>query len=530
MIKRSLLTSVIACLFVSCWVDSTPAQQFDWQQVGLERAWKFQAPTDPARSGDLSAATFVSSERKRTVYEVSYEGGPKSVFVSGQIDRSGNRLDAAAAAFQADVELRTMKALGHDDAKIESREVPDVSLLVQTGSGQLLLLDGETGQLRWDITVGKHNLTNQKPAIGERYVAAVNGSTLYVINKETGKLEQTRALTGIPDAGPTIAGEKLFVPTMGRPFEVYSLLDGELHLPAKFRASYGRITSPPVATPLSVTWATDRGFLFMADPITGVSTARVESRRGIVGAPAFIPPDWVVVSIEDGYVLAVELQRQVIQWEFFTGQSLSESPFAMSSTVYVPSAQDELFALNVEDGKLKWNASDVSRVISGMDDRLYCVDSKGQLSILDVADGRKVAGAPIGPKDLVLTNGLTDRIYIVRHTGMIECVRADGAQWPTLHFPLAASDTADDKPAMKAAEEETASPGDEGSELTAAEVDDVMASDEDENPFGTDDEANPFGEDEAEEMGADDGFDDENPFDVGDDEDPFGDTGDDPFG
>ncbi len=412
-------------------------------------------------------------------------------------------------------------------------------LLVQTGSGQLLLLDGESGQLRWSINVGKHNLTNQKPAIGENYVAAVKGSTLYIINAETGKLEQEHRLRGIADAGPTIAGESLMVPTIGRPFEVYSLDPAALHRLPSLRASYGRITSPPVATPQSLTWATDRGFLFVADPQTGIPLARVEARKGIVGAPVFIPPDRVVVGIEDGYVLAVELASQIIQWEFFTGQSLDQPPYAMDGTVYVPTSQNELFALDVETGKAKWSTAGVRRVISGLGEQLYCEGPRGELITVHTDDGRQIGELAIGNADQVLTNVLTDRIYIVRGNGRIECVHEEGARWPTLHIPLIADEAAGDTASSEDADavEEPASSGGTGDEENpfsgpAAVMDDgdPFAAAGDENPFAGENnlEATDAAMEDDNTQAADDLEDaakDDNPF---DDEDPFG--SDDPFG
>ena len=538
MITRILkLTLHVICCF-GLVASHAAAQNLDWNQYGLERAWSFQAPTEPARAGAISVDKFVSGVKKRTVYEVTYAGGSKSIYVAGQVGRNGVRLDAESAAFQADVELRTLKALGHEDAKVDTREVPDVSLLVQTGSGQLLLLDGETGELRWNLTIGKPNLTNQSPAVGEDYVAAVNGTSLYIIDKEIGKLEQVHKLSGIPDAGPTIAGNQLMVPILRRPFEVYSLEGGALHKPARFRASFGRVTSAPVATPTHITWATDRGYLFLADTSEGLPMARVEARRGIVGAPAFVAPGWIIVGIEDGYVLATDLQTQMIQWEFFTGESLTATPYAFNETVYVATSQNQLFALNAEDGALKWRSTGVTQVVSGLEDRLYCVDPNGDLAILDVSDGRQVTSVPLDRRDRVLMNPLTDRVYVVHHSGLIECVRAEGARWPTVHVPLVAPDEAIESSDEESPLQEPDSPGfDSDAATNGSDTDEAMGSAEPaDDPFGSDD-ANPFdtdGDDPFGSSAADDATDDsaadeENPFATGD-EDPFADAGDDPFG
>jgi outer membrane protein assembly factor BamB len=547
-ISRRAYLVVVGLVCVLASVSS--AQLNTWEQAGMEVAWDFQAPTEPARSGDVFVTSHVSAKQKRTVYEVHHKGGPTTVFAAGQVDREGRRLDAAAAAFQADVELRTLKALGHDDAKIEVREVPQVSLLMQTGSGQLLLLDGETGELRWSVVIGKHNLTNLQPALGEDHVIAINGSTLYIINVETGKLEAERRLHGIPDAGPTIAGEQAIVPIMGRPFEVYSLSEGQLNQTPMFRASFGRVTGNPVATPLSVIWATDRGHVFMANPTTAIPTARIEARKGIVGTPAFVPPDWVVFGVEDGYVMAVELQQQVIQWEFFSGQSLSEPPYALDKAVYVPTSQNELIKLNASDGQLQWETTGVRRVVSGLRDRLYCESTNGDLVTLDTKAGRLLGRAPLSRQDHMLTNTLTDRIYLVRGNGLIECLRATGARWPTLHLPLPQLDTDEQTPVDGESETAISEPDSLGDSDDAGDIseddpfadnatpadsmdeEDPFAAGDDQDPFATDagDEQNPFAEGTSDDAGSDDADEEEDPFGAdSDEEDPFAESDDDPF-
>ena len=491
---KTMQRTILFGFIILCGGSLLCAQTTNWESAGLEQAWQFQVPTHVARMGFPSVVPYVSGVEKRTVYEVSQEGGPTSIFTSGQVDRAGVVLDDAAAARQADIELRTLKALGHESAVLNTRQVPQVRLLVQTGSGQLLLLDGETGQLDWSLSVGEWNAPTYPPAIGEHHAVAVRGSHLYMINLATGKLEHDHLTRGIPDAAPAIASRTVVLPTMRGPFEVYSLVAADMHRPPRLRASFGRATSPPVGTPQSIAWATDRGFLFLADPIDAIPQARIVVRQGILGAPAFVPPDHMVMTVADGYVLAVGLERQLVAWEFFTGQSISEPPYALGDTIYVTTAENRLYALNSEDGRLKWRAPGVSRVVNGLDERLFCESPDGQLITVDAANGQIQGAVNLGLGDQLLTNKLTDRIYLVRHNGVIECLRASGARWPTLHLPLPEVLPEDEPPAAGEEVPTTAADKEPHPVPQSTDAENPFAVPADEEPV--DEEPNPFAADE----------------------------------
>ena len=133
--------------------------------------------------------------------------------------------------------------------------------------------------------------------------------------------------------------------------------------------------------------------------------------------------------------------------------------------------------------------------------------------------------------DRLLANKQTDRIYLVRENGVIECIRAAEARWPTLHLPLPEVLPSEEPPAT-GEEAPTAAPEEPLAESTAPE--DPFAVPADEEPL--DEEPNPFAA-EA-EMAAPEAAEeedpfatgDDDPFAAGDDEDPFATDDEDPFG
>src|SRR6185369_8911748 len=57
------------------------------------------------------------------------------------------------------------------------------SLLVQTTRGTVALLDGETGRTLWATQVGPSDRVSTEPDANEEFVAVVNGSVLYVLDR-----------------------------------------------------------------------------------------------------------------------------------------------------------------------------------------------------------------------------------------------------------------------------------------------------------------------------------------------------------
>src|SRR5258708_238229 len=78
-------------------------------------------------------------------------------------------------------------------------------LCVQTDQAKIHALDAETGRTLWAVQVGRRGYPTQAPAANSRYIALVNGSTLFVLDRETGKQKWMRQMRGSPGAGPALS-------------------------------------------------------------------------------------------------------------------------------------------------------------------------------------------------------------------------------------------------------------------------------------------------------------------------------------
>ena len=65
-------------------------------------------------------------------------------------------------------------------------------------------------------------LLTSEAAANEEYVAVVNGSMLYVLDRVGGSVRWQRRLRGAPGAGPALSETQVFVPMIDGMVEAYS--------------------------------------------------------------------------------------------------------------------------------------------------------------------------------------------------------------------------------------------------------------------------------------------------------------------
>ena len=209
------LVGVVA-LPVCCQAQSRSYQALrEMDALGLVSAWQTQLSTLGALDERAHLNLHVSPTLVRKIYDV-VEDGRRTSFAG------------PTAAHDADIRLRTL-LMSDRQATLEVREVPLITLYVQTGSGKLEAIDGETGERRWSVGIGGPGAPQFTPMGNDDHVVAVSGASLYVISPATGKLIFERSLVGMAEVGPTVVGDKAFLGTMGGEFHVYSLHEDSRH-------------------------------------------------------------------------------------------------------------------------------------------------------------------------------------------------------------------------------------------------------------------------------------------------------------
>ena len=257
--------------------DSGLISQVDARRYGLERAWFTQVSLDSARGRMTDLTYFVSATQSHTVYEVRYQDR-KQTFSERDTDRFGDLLGKEAAEKEAKAFVEELK-LREIEGKLQTIQVPEITLYVVTDRAVLHAIDAETGRTRWTTVVGNRNYPTERPGISENYVAVLNGSTLHLLKRDTGEMAWIRKIQGVASAGPALTEEYVIVPTFTGGVEWYDI--EETRTLPEISRSNGRVLIQPTVTPLSVLWPTDRGLLYVARTTqkTAVSHGSQESDR-----------------------------------------------------------------------------------------------------------------------------------------------------------------------------------------------------------------------------------------------------------
>ncbi len=96
----------------------------------------------------------------------------------------------------------------------------------------------------------------------------------------------------------------------------------------------------------------------------------------------------------DGYMYCLNERKGNIVWRFTTGEPILNSPVALD-TRCMHFERGNMFAIDVNTAAERWVTSGIRSYLAGNDKRLYCLDDRGDLAILD-ADERQPAGQLAG--------------------------------------------------------------------------------------------------------------------------------------
>jgi outer membrane protein assembly factor BamB len=309
----------------------------------------------------------------------------------------------------------------------------DGMLLVQTTGGSLAALDAETGRTLWTTQIGPRGRLTSEAAANKQFVAAVNGSTLYVIDRATGAIQWQRRMGGAPGTGTAVSETHAFVPMVDGRIEGYALAAGAKQTPWTYKSA-GRMLTPPMITGQTVSWTTEQGYFYVADPAAKGVRYRLETRDAIHAAPGYWTPNLYAGS-SDGFVYAVNEASGKISWKFSIGDAIYEPPVAIHDRVFAISQFDGMTCLDAKSAAQQWVAPGIRQFLAASPARVYVCDDVGRMVVLDIETGTRLAAMPLVDVALRLTNGRSDRIYLVGEGGAVQCLREVQSKTPVLHVP-----------------------------------------------------------------------------------------------
>ncbi|MEM7784187.1 MAG: PQQ-binding-like beta-propeller repeat protein [Planctomycetota bacterium] len=381
------------------------------------------------------------NENKPTTHFTIEAGSFRESFSQNKLNPFGEPMgvDGAVAYVEMRKEILAaeMENDGVKEPKIDVKQytLPMTTIYTLTSDALVKAIDADTGKTRWSTKVG----SAAQPSIGigssDKYVAAINGSTLYLLESETGKVLWSIGCRDAVAASPAVSDERVYVPLINGRLEAFSIEDKGVNSTAFVVMGQG--TSRPLITERVVAWPDQRGVFSIAGRFnTKAISYQLRSDDGIVCSPVYDDGIFYVTSL-DGFVYAMEEKQGSLLWQASTGRSISESPVVHQGFVFVINENNEMFKFNSKTGLLAagWKAprQNVKKFLGASKDNLYVLDRFGQLIVISQANGSTLSSVKFGDVSNVLPNIETDRIFVASRQGMIQCIRERQRPIPYFH-------------------------------------------------------------------------------------------------
>ena len=196
-----------------------------------------------------------------------------------------------------------------------------------------------------------------------------------------------------------------------------------------------------------------------------------------------------------------------LEWIYRLPQSITAKPLVdvTNGLVYVSTEAGELTAIEDSTGYPAWNqivygTARIQAPVAICNGSVICRTFSRSLAAYDIRSGQLLGQSEPGPlSDLILTNSMTDRLYVLGVRGELSCYRPIGRMLPKISAAYDGSEIA--KPGDRGSSSETAP-----ARSTSDNWDDFDSSDSDtsSDPFEISDDMDPFSE--AENPFDDNGF------------------------
>ena len=345
--------------------------------------------------------------------------------------------------------------------RVENVNFDGELLTIQTKRGVIQTIDGETGETLWATNVSSPRLFTSSVGVGPDHAVLANGSHLLVFDRKTGKQVWSRKLSGGVIGAPGVSDDFVFVPKVDGNLEVYSLDKprawsevrsvSDTQFPVWRFNSHGKTMVQPTIFDGIFGWSNDRATFYVARIKPMEILFRLETFEDVVVPPVKIGSFLYVVSA-DGYLYKVNTKTGDIRWRFSTGTPLIYRPIARDGFVYISTPQGGLYRIladkdvaqkaglldrdngneqnlnasslksSIEEGNEVWFNPDIARVLSVTPKRIFGLDRRDNLQIVDTETGQSLGNVPTEGVSIPITNPLTGRIYLASTDGLIQCI------------------------------------------------------------------------------------------------------------
>lgn len=315
------------------------------------------------------------------------------------------------------------------------------TLFVHSRSGLIHAMDAETGGTLWVAQVGNRKYPNLGPAVNDRFVAVINGTMLYLLDRADGTIIWERSMARVPSAAPVLTPDLLMVPALSGQISSYRLPIWRENEGWEFAIreeniyqSFGVINIPPIVSGESLAWATSRGFLYISTPDNANVRFRLQTRDEITAPLGYWSPA-VMVASRDGYVYAINEISGNTLWRYGVGSAINQPPLCIDGKCYIVPEDGGMYCLKALTGEEWWPgpAPNIEQLVAASTTKVYATDGYAHLLSLDIRTGGMLSSLPIPGFKHLLTNTHTDRIYMASESGLVICLHERDLAKPLVH-------------------------------------------------------------------------------------------------
>ena len=328
--------------------------------------------------------------------------------------------------------------------KVRHVSIDEDMVYVQATSGVTTAFDAETGQQLWAIQLGRFDQPSFPAISNEDLALIIVGSTMYGIEKRTGKTSWTLILPGQPSTGPAVDEKNVYFGALDGMLYAYSLrkihkLYEDRLLPKwsmdaqiwTYKAGK-EITSPPITTGRVVNFASRDGSLYSVTAAARKLVYQLETDKAIV-APLSRLDNTMFMASEDNTLFALNLFNGRVEWEFTSGLPIRKTPWALVNDLYVVPDRGGMYSLNPATGERRWWKPELSNFIAMSGQSVAASDEEGNLVMVTRDKGETIGSLSLRRFNVRTGNDRTDRIYMATESGLVICLRQFGHTYPVYH-------------------------------------------------------------------------------------------------
>jgi hypothetical protein len=278
---------------------------------------------------------------------------------------------------------------------------------------------------------------------------------------------------------------------------------GEPEKPAQRILSPGFATEGIASAGDYLVWPTNLGYLHVFNAKKGQMAFRMETRAAVELPISHGPDNTLVIATNDGMILAANAESGSLLWQALVSDTVVQQPLIHQNTVCFVTHHGNLGCLDARNGTQLWRRTRFRRWAGIVDGHLMAVDHQSQLVKMRLADGVTVGASPLGDLDLLVSQNMSDRVFLSNGSGHVIALRPIGGVTAVIHAPWAVEPVAEEATDVTKPEA-AAKPEPDTVETPPAEPEVPAATEDD--PFG---EADPLGGGEDDPFG---GEDTDNPF------------------